>query len=144
MPTRLIRTVIANQAFLTAPTSMSVTEAARLMKQSKTGALLVCDQRRLVGVFTERDALFRVTADELDPQTTLLADVMTPNPQTIGPDKPLGHALHMMYEGGFRNVPVVENGQPIGVVSDRNALGPELETFLSEMEEREHIAEILG
>ena len=37
---------------------------------------------------------------------------MTPNPQTIGPDKPLGHALHMMYEGGFRNVPVVEKDGP--------------------------------
>jgi hypothetical protein len=41
-------------------------------------------------------------------------------------------------------VPVVENGQPVGVVSARNALGPELETFMSEMQEREHIAEILG
>ena len=144
MHTRLIRTVIANQVFLTAPTTMSVSEAARLMKQGKTGALLVCDQRRLVGVFTERDALFRVTAEELDPKMTPVGDVMTSNPQTIGPDKPLGHALHMMYEGGFRNVPVVENGQPIGIVSARNALGPELETFMSEMEEREHIAEILG
>ena len=144
MHTRLIRTVIANQAFLTAPTTMSITEAARLMKQGKTGALLVCDRKRLVGVFTERDALFRVTAEDLDPKTTVLGDVMTPNPQTIGPDKPLGHALHMMYEGGFRNVPVVENDQPIGIVSARNALGPELETFMSEMQEREHIAEILG
>jgi CBS domain-containing protein len=144
MHTRLIRTVIANQAFLTAPTTMCVSEAARLMKQGKTGALLVCDQRRLVGVFTERDALFRVTAEELDPKETRLGDVMTSHPQTIGPDKPLGHALHMMYEGGFRNVPVVENGQPIGIVSARNALGPELETFMSEMAEREHIAEILG
>jgi CBS domain-containing protein len=144
MHTRLIRSVIENQVIVTAPTHMTVCDAARMMKQSKTGALLVCEQGRLVGVFTERDALFRVTAAELDPKTTVLADVMTPNPRTIDPDKPLGHALHMMYEGGFRNVPVVENGQPIGIVSARNALGPELKTFMSEMEEREHIAEILG
>ena len=141
MPQRPIRTIIENQEILTAPST--VRDAARLMKQHKTGALLVCDKRRLVGVFTERDALFRVTAEECDPKTTLLADVMTPNPRTIGADKPLGHALHMMYEGGFRNVPVVENGRLIGLVSAHHALGPELKEFVSEMDQRENIAEIL-
>ncbi len=143
MPHRLIRTIIENQEILTAPSTTTVRDAARLMKQHKTGALLVCDKRRLVGVFTERDALFRVTAGECDPKTTLLADVMTPNPRTIGADKPLGHALHMMYEGGFRNVPVVENGRLIGLVSAHHALGPELKEFVSEMDQRENIAEIL-
>ena len=142
MPQRPIRTIIENQEILTAPST--VRDAARLMKQHKTGALLVCDKRRLVGVFTERDALFRVTAEECDPKTTLLADVMTPNRRTIGADRPLGHALHMMYEGGFRNVPVVENGRrPIGMVSAHHALGPELKEFVSEMDQRENIAEIL-
>jgi hypothetical protein len=41
-------------------------------------------------------------------------------------------------------VPVVENGKPVGMVSAREALGPELREFVSEMDEREHIAEILG
>ena len=144
MPHRPIRTIIENQKILTAPSSTTVSDAACMMKQSKTGAILVCDNERLVGVFTERDALFRVTAEDCDPKTTSLADVMTPDPQTIHPDKPLGHALHIMYEGGFRNVPVVENGQPIGMVSARDALGSELKTFVSEMDQREHIAEILG
>lgn len=143
MPHRPIRTIIENQTILTAPSTMTVSDAARLMRQHKTGALLVCDKGLLVGVFTERDALFRVTAEEGDPRITLVADVMTPHPQTVHPDRPLGHALHMMYEGGFRNVPVVENGQPIGMVSARDALGPELKEFVSEMDEREHIAEIL-
>jgi hypothetical protein len=44
----------------------------------------------------------------------------------------------MMYEGGFRNV-LVENGQPIGMVSARDALGSELKSFISEMDQREHI-----
>ena len=144
MSHRPIRTIIENQELVTATSTTTVRDAARLMKESKTGALLVCEQRRLVGVFTERDALFRVTAEGCDPKTTLLAEVMTPNPQTIGPDKPLGHALHMMYEGGFRNVPVVEKGRPIGMVSAHDALGPELKEFVAEMDEREHIAEILG
>ena len=111
MSHRPIRSIIENQQVASAPSTISVLDAARLMQEYRTGALLVCDQRRLVGVFTERDALYRVTAAGRDPATTLLAEVMTAHPQTIGPDKPLGHALHMMYEGGFRNVPVVEIGR---------------------------------
>ena len=144
MSNRPIRTVIGNQKVLTVEGTSTVTQAARVMREHKTGALLVCESGRLVGVFTERDALFRVTAEERDPHTTRVSEVMTADPQTISPDKPLGHALHMMYEGGFRNVPVVENGRPIGMVSARDALGPELKAFVAEMDEREHIAEILG
>ena len=143
MPKRSIRTIIENQQILTAPSTTTVSDAARLMRDQKTGALMVCDRKRLVGMFTERDALFRVTAEQVDPKTTVLADVMTADPQTIGSDKPLGHALHMMYEGGFRYVPVIENGHPIGMVSAHDALGPELKEFVAEMDERENIAEIL-
>jgi len=143
MSQRSIRTIIEDQQILTAPSTTTVSDAARLMRDQKTGALMVCDKKRLVGMFTERDALFRVTAEQADPKTTLLSDVMTADPQTIGPDKPLGHALHMMYEGGFRYVPVIENGRPIGMVSAHDALGPELKEFVAEMDERENIAEIL-
>ena len=144
MSHRPIRSIIHNRAILTAEPTTTVTDAARLMQEHKTGALLVCEAGHLVGVFTERDALFRVIAAKRDPQTTLLGDVMTRDPQTVAPDKPLGHALHMMFEGGFRNVPVLDNARLIGVVSARDALGPELKTFVEEMDEREHIAEILG
>jgi CBS domain-containing protein len=120
-----------------------VIEAAGLMKRSRVGAIMVVQRGRLTGIFTERDALFRVLAERRDPHTTRLADVMTCDPQTIGPDKPLGHALHMMYEGGFRHLPVVENGAPLGIVSARDALGPELLEFETELVKREHIREIL-
>jgi CBS domain-containing protein len=143
MSRRPIREIIKDHEILTAPSKTTVSDAARLMREHKTGAIMVCDKKRLVGVFTERDALFRVTAEQLNPATTLLADVMTPDPQTIDPDKSLGHALHIMYEGGFRNVPVVDKGKPIGMVSVHDALGPELKQFVAEMDERENIAEIL-
>ena len=144
MPHRKIRTIIEKQKVLTAPSTMTVSDAADVMKREKTGALLVVEKKHLVGIFTERDALFRVIAEHRNPKTTSLADVMTPNPRTVEPDKPLGHALHMMYEGGFRNVPVVEHGRLIGVVSARHALGPELKQFVAEMDERQHVTEILG
>ena len=143
MPHRTIRDLIGSQTILTASAETSVSEAAGLMKRTNVGAIMVVEGGRLVGIFTERDALFRVIAEAREPHATRIAEVMTRNPQTIDPDKPLGHALHMMYEGGFRHVPVVENGRPLGMVSARDALGPELDAFESELAQREHIREIL-
>jgi len=50
----------------------------------------------------------------------------------------------LMYEGEFRHVPVVENGQPLGMVSARDALGPDLKQFVADLDTRNHIGEILG
>ena len=144
MPHRPVSQIIARQPFGAVPATLSVVEAARLMAQQHIGALLVIEGRRLVGIFTERDALFRVIAQHRDPATTTLAEVMTADPITIAPDKPFGHALHLMYEGGFRHVPVVvRDGTPVGMVSARDLLGPELQQFAREVGAREHISEIL-
>jgi CBS domain-containing protein len=62
----------------------------------------------------------------------------------IGPDKPFGHALHLMFEGGFRHMPVVDPiGRPIGLISSRDALGLEVSNFGKELEHREELAEVL-
>jgi len=144
MPQRPVRSILASKTPVTANGEMSVAQAARLMKDRRVGAVLVMHEGRLAGIFTERDALFRVIAEGRDPANTHLQDVMTANPRTITPDRPFGHALHMMHEGGFRHVPVVDGGAPLGVVSARDALGPELEAFLGELDKREHIFEVLG
>lgn len=144
MPHRSIRAIIEQQEIVTAPGSTTVSEAARLMRQKQVGAVMVVEEGRLAGVFTERDALFRVVAEGRDAQTTRLADVMTRNPQTIHPDKPFPDALHLMYEGGFRHVPVVEDSRPIGMISARDALGPELEDFIYELLRREQAQDILA
>ena len=96
------------------------------MKEHNIGALLVVDGTRLVGIFTERDALFRVLAEGRNPQTTRLADVMTSQPQTIHPDEPFLHALRIMHKGRFRHLPVVEFDRPLGMVSVRDALDDDL------------------
>ena len=144
MPNRPVRQLVNNQRILTASATMSVVEAAAAMREAKVGAIMVLSGPRLAGIFTERDALYRVLAAGKDPKRTTLADVMTVSPTTIGPDMPFSHALHIMYDRGFRHVPVVENGRPIGMVSARDALGPEMEQFEEELREREHITEILG
>lgn len=144
MPNRTLRQVITGQTLVTARRDTSVRAAAVAMAEQSVGAILVVDDSgRLIGLFTERDALNRVVARGLAPEQTPLAAVMTDKLQTATPDKTLGHALHLMFEGGFRHVPVVEDGRPVGMVSARNALGIEIHQFEQELKERDHIAEIL-
>ena len=143
MPHRSVRDVIAKQKPLTATGNTTIVTAARLMKKHSIGALMIVEDGHLAGIFTERDAVFRVLAASRDPKTTHVADVMTTKPKTIGPDKAVGHALLMMYDGGFRHVPVVERGKPLGMISARDALGPELQEFEGQLLQREHIGEVM-
>ena len=144
MTTRTIRDIIAQQTPITAPVSMSVREAAGIMREHRIGAMMVVEQGRLVGVFTERDALNRVVAEGRDPTVTTLAEVMTAQPQTVGPDAVFSSALALMHDNRFRHVPVVENGRPVGMVSVRDAMGAELESFVYEMLRQEQVSEVLA
>jgi len=138
MQKRTIRHIIEDQELLTATVDMPVSEAARQMRQRHVGAIVVVKNGTLAGIFTERDALFRVVAAGLDPTSTTVADVMTRNPSALDPDQPFAAALHLMHEGKFRHVPIVENGKPVGMVSSRDALGPELEDFMYTVILNEH------
>ena len=141
---RTVRNIIEQQTPITAPSGMSVREAATVMKQHHVGAMMVVEGGALVGVFTERDALNRVVAEGRDAQNTTLAEVMTRNPQTISPDASFSAALELMHEGRFRHVPVVDGGRPIGMIAVRDALGPELESFVYEMLRQEQVSEVLA
>ncbi len=143
MTERTVRQIIEGHQPVTASADTAVQEAARLMKEHNIGALMVVDGDKLAGVFTERDALFRVLAGGLDGATPV-STVMTANPKTISPDSPFSTALHVMHEGHFRNLPVVEEGRVVGVVSVRDALGPELEAFVYEMLRQDQIQQVLA
>ncbi len=144
MSERTIRSIIEGQDLVTAAVFTTVAQAAQVMRAANVGAIMVVDDGRLVGVFTERDALFRVVAQGLDSRATTLAEVMTRDPQTIAPDCSFLQALQMMHDGRFRHVPVVEDGRPVGIVSARDALGPELEGFVYELLRQEHVNEVLA
>ena len=131
-----VRSIIGQHGFVTAPPSTTVRQAVELMAQRHVGAVVVVEDDHLIGIFSERDAVFRVVARGLEPTTTPLADVMTRAPVTIEPDRSFGHAMAVMHEHHCRHLPVVENGRPIGIVSARNALDPELEDFVCEERRR--------
>ena len=141
MPIRSVRSVVANQTPLTAPKTTTVLEAAHLMKAQGKGALLVVEGSKLIGIFTERDALFRVIAAGRDPVATPISEVMTPQPQTIHPDEPFLNAMRIMHRGGFRHLPVAEHGRPLGMVSARDALDDDLYELSVNLEQQEHMLE---
>ena len=145
MPHRSVGKIIENQTVVVAPSDMCIADAAAAMCQAHVGAIMVVAGGKLVGIFTERDALNRVLAVGKDAKQTTLADVMTAEPRTVTPDLPFRTALYLMHEHGFRHVPVVDAaGKPLGVVSVRDALGQEVDEFKSDQSQREHLSEILG
>ena len=137
---RPVRSVIRRRNILKAPPETTVRRAATLMAKRNVGAVMVIEDGQLAGIFTERDVVFRVVARGLDPAATRLADVMTRKPRTIGPNTTFGRAILLMHDHGFRHLPVVENGVPIGIVSARSAMDPELEEFVAETQRRRRFA----
>lgn len=95
----------------------SVLEAARRMKELRIGALLVTEEAQLLGIFTERDVLFRVVAEGLDPSVTSVAEVMTREPKCVSPFLTVENAMHVITDKRFRHLPVVEGDHLEGLIT---------------------------
>lgn len=101
--------------------SSTIREAARYMVDHGVGSVLVMEQDKLRGIFTERDALRIFVATRRNPDHTRLADVMTEEPQTLAPEATPQEAAERMTAGKFRHMPVVDAaGKVLGVVSQRD------------------------
>lgn len=123
---KLVPDVVRDQRLAMLPPSAAVREAAFVMRERHIGSVLVvASDGRLCGIFTERDLLCRVVAECLDPDQTKLRAVMTAKPETVGPDTTAIDALRRMHDGGFRHLPIVRNGRPVGIVSRRDFFGVE-------------------
>ncbi|EFQ98485.1 meiotically up-regulated 70 protein [Nannizzia gypsea CBS 118893] len=95
----------------------SVKEAAALMKENHTTALLVQDQGSITGIFTSKDVVLRVIAPGLDPSTCSVVRVMTPHPDFAPTDMSIQAALRKMHDGHYLNLPVMnESGEIVGMV----------------------------
>ena len=94
-----------------------VTECVRIMSTKKIGALIVMDGEKLVGIFTERDALNKVLAAGLEPSRTKVSDVMTKDPYSIPPTTTVGEAMELVTKRRFRHLPIVKNGKVLAVIS---------------------------
>ena len=92
--------------------------AAARMAERRVGAALVLDGERLVGILTERDVLNAVASGDVE--SAIVSGWMTHGPETIEPDDTTEHAAVLMIHGGFRHLPVVDGGRPVGILSIRD------------------------
>jgi CBS domain-containing protein len=101
---------------LAATVSDSIGQVMQLLRAQRTGAMLVCDGEKLVGIFTERDAL-KLMAQGAD-LSKPVSQVMSRDPATIPSNATVGQAIGVMAEGGYRHLPIVDDsGRPTGVVA---------------------------
>ncbi len=141
MVRRLMPEVVHDQKLAQLPGTATVREAARLMAARRIGSVLVtAHDGRLEGILTERDILCRVVAPGRDPDRTRLHEVMTKDPDTIGPNAPAIEALRRMRDGGYRHLPVLDGGRLVGIVSHRDFLGAEQ----TRLEDETRLWEIMG
>ena len=99
-----------------------VAKALELMKEMNIGCILVVDDQKLVGIFSERDFLLKLAGLGKPLDDVLLRDVMTPKPVTLEPSDTIRYALHLMSVGGFRHIPIVEATQVLGILSAKHVL----------------------
>ena len=145
MPGRPVRSILhrrrAGPDLVSTGPDETVFNAAKCMAENGCGSILLIEDERLLGIFTERDLLVRVAAVGLDLTTTKLRDVMTADPEFIGAEEPVEEAVRRMDEGGFRHLPVVEGGRVLGVVSPRDIPVLVIGQMAKELDRRHRLAE---
>jgi CBS domain-containing protein len=115
--------VLAPGRPITLPQTATVRQAMDTMLAHDIGAILVLDgQGKLAGIFSERDLLLKVSGIHDDFEHLAVAQFMTVHPETVVLTDSLAFALHKMDIGGYRHLPVIEHGVPLGVISVRNML----------------------
>ena len=115
---------------LSVASGSSVREVIETVQRHGTGAVLVCEGKRLIGIMTERDVLMKVVARDVNYDEPI-DKFMTPNPRTLTPDRTIGEAITLMNEEGFRNIPIIdgEGGEPIALFRVRDVIGYLAESF---------------
>jgi CBS domain-containing protein len=105
---------------LTVTPETSLTEAARQMEARGVGAVLVMAGAQLAGILTERDILRAVAKGDI--ATATVDAWMTRDPETVEPSETTAQAATLMIHGGFRHLPVLDAGEPVGIVSIRDLM----------------------
>jgi len=137
MHRKVVPDIVRDQKIELLPRHTTVREAARNMAERHIGAVLIGQGGQLEGIFTERDLLMRVVAKDVDPDKTKLEQVMTPNPDTVGPGDLAALALERMRSSGYRHVPVVESGRVVGIVSLRDLYAAAKSELEEDLQQRE-------
>jgi len=104
-------------ALYSVTSDQSVLEALKLMAEKNIGAVMVVDEDKLTGIFSERDYARKIILQDRHSNDTPVSDVMTPNVITIGPDQRLEECMVIMSDRHIRHLPVMEADKLIGIIS---------------------------
>ena len=102
---------------ITLPRTASAVDAARVMRDSDIGPVIVTDGDRICGIVTDRDITVRAVAEGRNPSDVQLGDICTPDPTTVAPSEPVKEALERMRQQAIRRLIVADEGKPLGIVS---------------------------
>ncbi len=102
---------------MTVQATMTVVDAARIMREADVGAVIVLADAEVAGVVTDRDIAVRAVAEGRDPAQTPVAEVASGDPTIVESTQGIDEALRLMRERGVRRLPVVEEGRPVGIVA---------------------------
>ncbi len=105
-----------NNVYFVEP-SMMVYHAVERMCEKNIGALLIVDNGRLVGIFTERDYARKLILKGKSSKTTQISELMTQNPITVTPEHTVDECMALMTGKFIRHLPVMENGELVGLIS---------------------------
>ena len=97
--------------------SDTLVDAAKAMKDRDVGALIVTEQGTVTGIVTDRDIVVRAIAEEADPTTARVGDIATQELTALSPDDSVEDAIRAMRDQDVRRLPVVEDGNAVGIVS---------------------------
>jgi CBS domain-containing protein len=125
MMRKIIPDVLTDPNVQSVKLNTTVMDAAILMRDHDVGAVAVMSDNILKGILTVNDVAYRVVAEGLEPENTVVETVMTPSPDTIRPDSTAIEALRLMQDGGYRHLPVEKDGHVLAVISRRDFFGQE-------------------
>ncbi len=129
-----IRSLASLRPPVSVPLDATAADAIEKMMEQRSGCVLVVDDERLVGVFTERDVLCKIAAEDRSPKSVPVREVMTADPECLTLDDTLAYALHHMNVGGFRHIPLVDDdGRPTGIVAMRSIVDFMVDSFPREV-----------
>lgn len=118
-----IRELVTNREVYQVNADETVMSAAVYMRDRNVGAVPVLRSNTLVGVFSERDIMTRVLIPQRDPRSTIVSEVMTPDPRVVGLSESVESCMLIMKQNGFRHLPVVDrDSHVIGFLSMRDLL----------------------
>jgi CBS domain-containing protein len=125
---KAISAILTGRAPLTRPGATTALDAARAMHDTAVGALLVVDEQgRMQGIFTERDLMVRIVIAGKNPREVHIQDAMSRDVLCATPEQHINDVAREMQERHVRHLPVLQDGKPIAILSLRDLLSEYLE-----------------